>query len=413
MTERELHDALWSAPLDDAQASEERAWRVVRAAQASRVQAAQAGRLRARRPRRRARAGVVAVCALGLAALVLAAASRPREALAHWIGQAIGVVVTGPPAPQTLAGLPGGGALVIDSSSGAWIVDRDRGRHRLGSYVAAQLSPHGRFVLAWRGSELQALTPRGEPQWAVAAPAPVKLARWSTDGYRVAYVTGSSLRVVAGDGSGDRDLVDAVASVAPAWQPNAGAASDHRIAVLDARGYLQLRDADSGALVWRHRPTVAPSQLLWAPGGRILASVASGQLTLYGRRGRVLASWAPPAGQALGAAAFAPAGDRLAIVVRHRAPFAASVETLLATPAGLHRAPELLLSVPEQISGLAWSPDGRWLLAPSPSADQWTLIHAREPISLRSISHVSSRFVASAGRAGSPSAFPTLAGWQP
>lgn len=401
MTEPELRDAVRSTPLPDTRASEERAWGVVRAAQASRVTA---------RRRRRHGAGLVAVGALGLAALVLATASRPREALARWIRQTIGIVAR-PAAPQTLAGLPGGGKLLVDSSHEQWLVTVDRQRHRLGSYAGAQLSPHGRFVLAWRGGELEALTPRGQPQWSVTTPAPVKLARWSTDGYRVAYLVGSSLRVVAGDGSGDRDLVDGVAPVAPAWQPNVGAGADHLIALLDARGYLQLRDADTGALVWRRRPPVAPSELLWARGGQILASLASGRLILYGVGGRVLASWLPPSGEALGAAAFEPAGARIAVVLRRRAPRADSVVTLLATPTGLRQAPVLLLSVPEQISAVVWSPDGRWLLAPSPSADEWTLIHAQPPSSLRAVSRVSGRFVASGERAAA--AFPTLAGWAP
>ncbi len=399
MTERELQELLASTPLRDTGASEERAWRVVRAAQAGAVADRRAAR-------KRPRSALVGLCALAVTAIVLATASPPRQALARWIRQAIGIA-TPRAQPATLAGLPSG-ELLVNSAGSSWVVGGDGGRWRLGITGDAQLSPHGLFVLGWRGSVLRVVSPHGAPQWTLETPAQVKLASWSADGYRIAYLAGNSLRVVAGDGSGDHALVADVAALAPAWRPASG--TQQLIALLDATGALQLRNADTDTLIWRRRPAVAPDALLWSPNGRFLATLAPQRITLYDAGGRLVAKWSPGAGERVGAAAFAPAGNRLGIVLRSRAAPSETVETLLATPAGLHRAPALLLSVPEQISGLAWSPDGRWLLAASPSADQWTLIHAQAPVSLRSISHVASRFEAPGS--GSAPSFPVLGGWR-
>jgi hypothetical protein len=393
MSERQLRAVLRETPLPDARAGEERAWRIVRASHAEqRV---------GRRARRAPRAGLAAICALALAALALATTSQPREALARWFRQAIGAT-TRPARPVALSGLPPG-ELLLSTDGGQWLVTGGGARWHVASFAGAALSPHGLYVLGWRGSVAEVVNPHGAPQWWLRAPAPVSLARWSADGYRVAYVAGNSLRIVAGDGSGDRDLVDGVSSVAPAWRPVV--ASTHELALLDSAGFIQVRDADTGALVWRTRTRALPRQLLWAPDGRTLVAVAGGRLTLYGADGRRLASWTPPAGQALGPAAFAPRGDQLALVTHSRAPLLDGVETVKANRSGLRRPPRVLLSAAEQITGLAWSPNGSWLLAPSPSAGQWDLIRASGPVSLRSISRVQARI-------GSRT-FPAVAGWQP
>ena len=71
---------------------------------------------------------------------------------------------------------------------------------------AASWSPHGRFVVVWRGRRLAALDLRGRVRWSLLAPRPVTGALWSPSGFRVAYRSGQDLRVVAGDGTGDRLL---------------------------------------------------------------------------------------------------------------------------------------------------------------------------------------------------------------
>ena len=55
------------------------------------------------------------------------------------------------------------------------------------------------------------------------------------------------------------------------------------------------------------------------------------------------------------------------------------------------------------IDGLAWSPDGNWLLLSLPEADQWVFVRARGPYGLRAVANVSSQF-RSRG-------FPAVRGW--
>jgi hypothetical protein len=234
-------------------------------------------------------------------------------------------------------------------------------------------------------------------------------ARWSVDGFRVAYLAGGSLRVLAGDGSGDHDLVDFVARIAPAWQP--GTPGTHRLALLRDGDAIELRDVDSGAVIWRRHAAVPPRQLLWSPDGRFLLAVAPRSLTLYGASGRLRARWAPPAGSRVRQAAFAPGpSDRLAFVLSRARPAADSVETTTATPAGLRSEPRLLLSLPERLAGLSVSPGGDWLLVSSAAADQWAAIRARGPVTLVTIDRVARRF--EAPRA-TQRAFPAPVDWRP
>ena len=60
------------------------------------------------------------------------------------------------------------------------------------------------------------------------------------------------------------------------------------------------------------------------------------------------------------------------------------------------------LSGPGVLSRLAWSPDGAWLLASWPSADQWVFVRA-DGKRIRAVSNVSEQF-----RSRS---FPRIEGW--
>jgi hypothetical protein len=55
-------------------------------------------------------------------------------------------------------------------------------------------------------------------------------------------------------------------------------------------------------------------------------------------------------------------------------------------------------------TGVAWSPDGRWLLVAWEDADQWVFIRSARVSRIRAYSQISSQFE-------SPEAFPVLAGW--
>ena len=103
-------------------------------------------------------------------------------------------------AQPALFSLPAPGRLLVAADSGAWVVDEDGSKRRLGSYREASWSPFGRFVVASRRNELVALTPGGEVRWTLARP-DVRFPRWGgtkTD-TRIAYL--SQVCTALGDAS--------------------------------------------------------------------------------------------------------------------------------------------------------------------------------------------------------------------
>lgn len=399
MTESELRERLRATPVPADPAAEERAWRVVKAAYAP----ALAGR--ASRSRRR-RLLPVLVSLIAVAAFVLSAGSAPREALARWFRDALGLTAQPQPRP-VLAGLPSGGRLLVNAPSGPWIVGPNGTRTHLGAYAGAAWSPHSLYVVAWRADRLVALNPRGRRQWAIAAGATVSAARWSPDGYRIAYLAGQAVDVVAGDGSQSHRLLAGVRPIAPAWQPRSGTV--HRLAFVDGNGDVQLRDADTGALLWRVRPPAAPDQLLWSATGKRLLVIARRTLVVFSRSGRRLAVH-PLAPATSSGAAVLGAGDRLAVVIRRPALQPDSIELLTATAAGLRHPARIVFTAAERLSALAWSPDARWLLAASSSADQWIFLRLTGLGQITAVSQIARKFRAADNRAPG---FPALAGWQP
>ena len=223
----------------------ERTWTVVRAAFAEREPA----------PVRRRRL-VPAIAVAALAAAVAAALTPPGRAVVDRVREALGVET----AEQALFSLPTAGRLLVVSDSGAWLVSRDGSKRRLGDYRVAACSPFGRFVAAAREGELAALEPDGDVRWTLARPgiAAVDWGGTPTD-TRIAYLSGGTLRVVAGDGTGDRAL-------GPAdrfrWLPAPG----HRLEVLSG-GRTTVVDADTGAVVPAEPPPAGRGVRVRREGG--------------------------------------------------------------------------------------------------------------------------------------------------
>jgi WD40 repeat protein len=398
MTEAELRERLRATRIDGHPGAEQRAWEVVRSAYDPAAGS---------RRRRHWRITVPAIaCLVAVVAIVLASASAPRDALARWIRQAIGFSAQ-PHARPRLAGLPGGGRLLVNSPGGPWIVDADGTRRYLGPYVAAAWSPHSLYVVAWRAAKLAALDPQGRPQWTLTTDATVGVARWSPDGYRIAYVAGGALNIVAGDGSDNHQLDRAVGPVTPAWEPGTGHV--HRIAFLDRGGDVELRDADTRARLWRMKPPVAPRQLLWSPDGTRLLTVATHQLSVYDTHGRLIATKRMPSAEIVGPAAFATP-DSVAVILHPVNQPVDSIVVISADKRGFRAASQSLFTAPEQITAIDWSPNNAWLLASSPSADQWIFIHVTAPTRLTAVSDIDDQFRRTGTRAPG---FPDPAGWQP
>jgi WD40 repeat protein len=156
-----------------------------------------------------------------------------------------------------------------------------------------------------------------------------------------------------------------VAAVAPAWRPGA----PHTLAWIDARGRVEVRDVDSGALVWRSAAGVhGVRALAWSADGHRLLARGSGRVVVLDVHGNRIWRVRLPHGAAVGGAAWAPRGDRLALALR-----AGTTTRVYVTPSA--RVPRAaIFTSTGTLGSLAWSPDGRRLLVRWSEADQWLLV---------------------------------------
>jgi hypothetical protein len=239
-------------------------------------------------------------------------------------------------------------------------------------------------VVAASARELAALTPEGEVRWSIARDGPITSPRWtgSRVDTRIAYLDGRTLRIVAGDGTGDRVLDRRV--IALAWGPTA---RGHVLAYLRAQGQLVVRDVDSGQVVWRTRVPAA-RRVVWSPDGSRLVTIGPQSLHAFGGGGRPISSRALPR---VDAASFAPGGKRLAVTRRLRD---GRSETVVLNR-DLSSATRILLGA-GNYDGLAWSPDGRWLLVGWRSADQWLFQRVKGRAVTRAYSDIAGQFSAGA-----------------
>jgi hypothetical protein len=358
MNDRRVKRLLDSVPVDcDA---EERTWAVVRAAFAEHEPVRRAPRLR------------WAVACAALAVVVAAAAfSPPGRAVVDAVRRTIGVEHAAP----ALFRLPAPGRLLVSGSGGTWVVAADGSKRRLGGWQRASWSPHGLFVIAATANQLAAIEPgSGDVHWSLARPR-IAYPRWggSRIDTRVAFLSGDRLHVVAGNGQGDAAIALA-AHVAPAWRPG----DRHVLAYVTAQGRVRVQGA------WTSSVYAHPRALAWSPDGTVLALATAKRVVLFdaatGRAREIRVDRAR-------ALAYARNG-RLA-VLRDRAILEIGGEGV-----------STLFSWPGRLSGLAWSPNGRFLLTSLPGADQWIFVSGRRVLA---VSHIAEQF----------GGVPSLDGWMP
>ncbi len=367
----------WQEPAPGEREAGERSWRVVRAAFA------------AREPMPRRRSHWPVLVAIAGAAVVAATLSPPGLAVLGSIRDAVRRESTA----DALTALPAPGRVLLNATAGAWVVQQDGSKRLLAGYLDAAWSPHGLYVAAARGNTLVAMEPNGRVHWKLARSGPVGAPAWSYEGFRIAYLAGHALRIVNGDGTGDRELTpNAVGAGLPAfaWRPGT-----HELAYKNARNDLLLVDVDRNRILWRRR-TTGVEQVQWSLDGQSLL-LSSGRSLVLDPAGRTIA--ALPPGLQL-PAAFAPRGHALAVVT-----WTQGRSTVVVRSGARYERRRPLFSGPGTFGGIAWSPDGRWLLVDWRSADQWVFIPTRRGRRVVTVPHVGRIFDSG------PEHYMLLAGW--
>jgi hypothetical protein len=358
-----------------------RAWNVVRSAFDEREHVARS--LPVLRP---------LAAAAAVAALVAAAVSPPGRAVIETVGDAFGVR----DAEEALFALPADGRLLVVSDAGAWSVAADGSRRRLGEYEQVTWSPFGRFVAGTRPNELVALEPTGDVRWALPR-RNVRSPRWggSRTDTRIAYLAGSDLRVVAGDGRGDRLLARAVDPVAPAWRPRTS-----YVLAYATRAAIAVQNAETRRRVWL-RAARGVKQLEWSFDGELLLVRQARSLRIYDAAGAVRHELLRPSVAARAtAAAFAPDSRRVAFVQQTAGTSHVWIIDDVRSDASAARK---LFSGSGAFTALTWSPDGRWLVVAWRDADQWLFLSTVGRRRVTAVANVTDQF-------GSRR-FPTLGGW--
>jgi hypothetical protein len=361
---------LLGVPAPDEEAARERTWDTVRAAFEQREPVSW--------PVRHARP-LIALAVAG--ALIAAALTPPGEAVVNEVRDAIGRerIAGVPQAREALFSLPTSGRLLVDSGRGSWIVRPDGSRRLLGRYREPAWSPHGLFVAAVREGELVALTPEGTVRWSLPRRGQVSSPVWTgtrtdTD---IAYLRDRELRVVAGDGEGDRLLAANAAAIAPAWRPGG-----RRVIAYVARpSRLRVLDGETGEELWS-APMSDPksASLEWSHDGRRLLLEEGKRIRLFAADGRLVRSLAAPPGRFFLDAALRPGGHAFAYSVVHpprnrSVVYGADGRQLFAGAGWL--------------VDLAWAPDGRWLTFAWPEADQWVFLRTPGVGRIQAVSNVS------------------------
>jgi hypothetical protein len=359
-----------------------RTWEIVRAAYGERVPVTW--------PRRHARELAFAAAAV---AVVAAAVTPTGRSVVNSIRDAVGreKVAGLRNAKRDLVRLPAPGRLLVQSAREAWIVQRDGSRRLLGPYRYASWSPHGKFVAGvLHGRTLVALEPNGTIRWEKPHKQRLALPRWSFDGYRIAYLSGSTLRVIVGNGSGDRAFSAADARVAPAWRPRT-----HIVAYVGMNGSVRVVDADARRLLWRAPRGDGVRALTWSDDGTRLVVIGHASVSGYDASGRLIGG-APTLGAST-AAAFAPRSLRFAVTI------GPSLHLVDGATMRFHKRPTFSTGGPA-LRDVAWSPDGGWLLIGWPTADQLVFVHVGGTApKLVAVSNVSRQFLSRS--------FPGIGGW--
>ena len=354
MTDAELRRALLRIHPPDELAVERRAWAVVRAAFQEREPAPRHHDLR--RP----------LIALALVLAAIAAVVNPP--VLNAIRDAIGTTTEKKQVVyrQALFSLPAPGSLLVDTARGPWIIRPSGARRLLGRYRDASWSPRGLFVTALAKHDVVALEPNGTMRWSLARSGRLADPRWSPEidgSTRIAYLRNQTVRVVAGDGTDDR-LLDEAAATAPAWKPG----DAFVLAYVGAAGRIRVVDTETRRLLWHSLRLPPLVQLAWSADGTRLLALGRRSLVVFGERGGRIGRARLPARAV--AAAFDPRSHDVALLLR----FAQQSSVQIRDADALATKARPVFRADGRFGTLAWSPNGRWLLAGWKSADAFMFV---------------------------------------
>jgi WD40-like Beta Propeller Repeat len=364
----------WDEPAPGEREAGDRSWEVVREAYEERIHV----------PHRREWRPIAIAAA---AAVVVAGAVTPAG---HAVFGSLRNAVRGERnAAPALFSLPTPHSrLLVNSVEGAWVVQSDGSKRLLAGYTDASWSPHGLFLAAIHGDELRALEPSGKVHWSIGRVGRIREPRWSSDGFRVAYFAGGSLRIVNGDGPADRLLTRDVQPGPSAWQPKT-----HALAYVDRAGDIQIANVDTRNRSATVQTRGEPRQLAWTGDGKRLIAVERNAVEVFGQRGPRLGGLDRGTAQVL-SASISPNGKSIAFVETRGGRSTLQLTDVLGGATGP------IFSGAGTFGNVIWSPDGRWLILDWNSADQWLFI--RSPVKkIGAVSNIHMNFGAE----------PTLAGW--
>jgi tricorn protease-like protein len=186
-------------------------------------------------------------------------------------------------------------------------------------------------------------------------------------------------------------LAARVRAVAPAWRPG----QPHTLAWVDSGGRVEVRDVDTGRVVWRSAESVGHvRELQWSADGRRLLARGKRRLVVLDVGANRVRRVELPSGARVTAVAWAPRGRRLAITLRT----GATSRVVVTASADISARPAF--AAPGTLTSLAWSPDASRLLVRWRESDQWLLLSPTRA-RVTAIAAVSHRFGAT----------PTVRGW--
>ena len=248
-------------------------------------------------------AAAATVAAVAVAGAALAATDRLEVRIGPQpAAERVARVPQAPPPGQVRVPAEARG-LALVAGGRLWLGTREGlGVQRLAASTA-ELSPNALFAAAGLGDSLVAMAPDGRRAWSVPTPGEVAAIAWAPNPIAVAYVVRRGgrheLRVIEGDGDGDRLVDPDVRPVRPAWR-----ADTQALAYVGRGGAVRVADYPSLAT----RDALAPPgggavAVAYAPSGDRLAVATAASVAVAGAGSPP--AWMPLGGRSLRVSALA------------------------------------------------------------------------------------------------------------